>query len=541
MRHFINAAFAFLGSALLAGAAVPGTKLWEFSESATNISPPAIGRDGTVYFGQRFYSVTNVVIPGGGTITSTNETNYLAAHTPVGGQKWRVGTRLGDVAVGRSTNIYVASVMEVDTQVTLPGGAQYTIRAVTNVLGVFDADGNGLRQYTNGTRLTNTFDPEDLRSTFRWQVAVAADETVFFTDSPSLTNNADGTLYSTRLDVLGTNQEILKKAPIEGLASALTLLAPDGSLFLLPQASKYTVVPPSGASSTHFSHKTIYRLSQDGSVYSRTTITNSGFYGLAFGGDGTLYASANGKKFATLPNGNEVPLNVTELSATDLAGSRKWSFQTGEDFGPATVGTTEIVYVAGSSNLYALNPNGTERWRYPIGNTNASEITLDFKAPLSPALTADGLIYCVATNSTLLALTTNGVLSWAFQVTNGIITQAPIIGPEGNVYLVVDDNKLVAVQGTAPPADSPWPMYQHDAQRTGRAPQRSLRPPQRQPDGTFAVPLNLEIGVNYRVQASTNLTNWLTLTTFTSTNAAQIFIDTEAAIHAHRYYRIVSP
>lgn len=75
----------------------------------------------------------------------------------------------------------------------------------------------------------------------------------------------------------------------------------------------------------------------------------------------------------------------------------------------------------------------------------------------------------------------------------------------------------------------------------------ALLAPQPLPSAAFlftnGFPLNiaLEIGQTYRIEASTNLVNWLMLTNFTSTAGTLQFLDSAATNNARTYYRVVRP
>jgi hypothetical protein len=53
--------------------------------------------------------------------------------------------------------------------------------------------------------------------------------------------------------------------------------------------------------------------------------------------------------------------------------------------------------------------------------------------------------------------------------------------------------------------------------------------------------LQVSLGVNGRIEASTNLVNWLTLTNFVGTNPIIYFRDAAATNLNQRFYRAVTP
>jgi len=63
--------------------------------------------------------------------------------------------------------------------------------------------------------------------------------------------------------------------------------------------------------------------------------------------------------------------------------------------------------------------------------------------------------------------TTAGTKLWEFE-TGGDVGSSPAIGSDGTVYVGSYDKKLYAFRTDSKgPAKSPWPMFGHNAQRTG--------------------------------------------------------------------------
>ena len=104
----------------------------------------------------------------------------------------------------------------------------------------------------------------------------------------------------------------------------------------------------------------------------------------------------------------------------------------------ATSDGTGVIYFGESMNrngLYALNPNGTLKWRYQTNHVVYS----------SPAIGDDGTVYCGSHDGYLYALyPNNGTLKWKFPTNNWIRT-APCIADDGTIYVVSLDNHLYAI------------------------------------------------------------------------------------------------
>ena len=111
------------------------------------------------------------------------------------------------------------------------------------------------------------------------------------------------------------------------------------------------------------------------------------------------------------------------------------------------IGADGTIYVgvgADTRNLYAVNPNGTQKWVFALGAQNF--VTGSFS---SPAIGADGTIYVGSWDGNLYAVTDGGQGSvtqkWAF-ATGGAVYSSPAIGADGTIYVGSDDGNLYAVR-----------------------------------------------------------------------------------------------
>ena len=135
-----------------------------------------------------------------------------------------------------------------------------------------------------------------------------------------------------------------------------------------------------------------------------------------------------------------------DLVAMDSNGSFLWNYRVGEDTqsSPA-IGQDGTIYVRGrESDLCAVRPNGTEKWRMQFG-------TLYSHTYASPAVGPDGTIYTYGITDPekalhplkanqdmgLYAVTPDGSIKWVY---NGVqpTRDTPAIGVDGTVYLVAD-------------------------------------------------------------------------------------------------------
>ncbi len=189
-------------------------------------------------------------------------------------------------------------------------------------------------------------------------------------------------------------------------------------------------------------------------------------------------------------------------------GSLKWKYSLddpGDDsaiFGLPTMGWDGTLYVAGGSNLYAVNPDGTLKWSYksshgcftppnidrsygmgstPAVDTNGNVYicasydpantmylycitpagSLKWVSPsltgwpmyASPAIAADGTIYVNAPNGYLYGIDSNGVIKYIFTSLHGSAQSSPAIATNGMVYSVAyhstDGHTLCAIRNAS--------------------------------------------------------------------------------------------
>ena len=339
-------------------------------------------------------------------------------------------------------------------------------------------------------------------SGLRWRFATG--EPVYY--GPAI--GTDGTVYTTldgRLAALGPDGELLwtcEPAPCANTPTVgpdgtiycgseeLHAVGPDGSLRWSYPAGpgNNSVVVAADGTVGYGSGATFITVNPDGSLrwfYDTPALIWSS---AAIGPEGTFYFGANDSNLHSLnPDGTALWTaglgeRVTAAPALDSdgtiyaasddgrlhaltpAGELAWS----HDFGAAgyvrspVIGEDGTVYVGAPDHiLYALSPTGRTRWRYGIGDLPGR----------CPAVAADGTVYTGSVDGHLYAFFPDGTLKWRYRVEDGV--SSPVtIGPDGTVFFGSADGWLYALEGSAPPAASPWPMFQQNPQHTGRNPGR---------------------------------------------------------------------
>ena len=139
----------------------------------------------------------------------------------------------------------------------------------------------------------------------------------------------------------------------------------------------------------------------------------------SIGADGTIYVGNSEYKSNYIAAGH--------LYAINPNGTLKWKFATGSWVSSSTtIGADGVIYIGSwDGNLYAVNPDGKQRWKFETADRVAD----------SPAIGADGTIYIGSGDFNLYALNPDGTLKWKF-ATGGGIGSSPAIGTDGTIYTV---------------------------------------------------------------------------------------------------------
>ena len=142
----------------------------------------------------------------------------------------------------------------------------------------------------------------------------------------------------------------------------------------------------------------------------------------AIGNDGTIY-------FGTLWSLGD----GGKIHAVNPDGTEKWRYQTGGAItSDPAIGNDETIYIGSQdSYLYALWPNGTLQWRFKTGDEIHGH----------PSIAEDGTVYIGSWDDYLYALYPNGSLKWKVETGWGT-SNCQAIGEDGTIY--VGTNKLLA-------------------------------------------------------------------------------------------------
>lgn len=204
-----------------------------------------------------------------------------------------------------------------------------------------------------------------------------------------------------------------------------------------PPARAYTPWPEFGHDPQHTGSAPV-RGPQDGTVRWRRKLEGPVVPGPAIARDGTVYAASNGGV----------------LHALDPAtGKDRWTFDGGGAYGsdlstvPLVLRDGTVLWPGPDQTLFALTPQGRERWRLRFDAT-----------VLSPALGADGTVYVTDMAGGLRALDVSAErprTRWSLSLGSGTSYASATVGPDGMVYGAVDRH-LVAVRDAGASGRQRW-------------------------------------------------------------------------------------
>ena len=136
--------------------------------------------------------------------------------------------------------------------------------------------------------------------------------------------------------------------------------------------------------------------------------------------EGTVYvATFDGTLFAVKPDGTE-----------------KWRFKAGREIksAPAIGDDGTIYFGSRDRSFYAVTPGGKLKWSFPTGAW----------VDTSPALAVDGTVYFGGWDKTFYAFRPDGGLKWKVAI-GAIIDSSPAIGADGTIYFGAHDRFFYAL------------------------------------------------------------------------------------------------
>jgi outer membrane protein assembly factor BamB len=177
----------------------------------------------------------------------------------------------------------------------------------------------------------------------------------------------------------------------------------------------------------------LYVLSRDGTLKWSHTTGDIIFASPAVAHEGTIYIGSDDDHLYALGAKTEKPRWVFQVGACpQRLGVGPEASRCDVDAGP-TVGPDGVIYTGGDG-VYAINPDGTLRWRFPTNGHVSS----------APALLADGTVVAGCQDDLIYGIAPNGSKRWDFRA-GGDVESSPSIGDDGTIYVGSDDHKLYAL------------------------------------------------------------------------------------------------
>jgi len=126
----------------------------------------------------------------------------------------------------------------------------------------------------------------------------------------------------------------------------------------------------------------------------------------------------------------------SSYSTADNPGIEKWRFECDWVEDTPIIDSDGTIYFGSCDRyLYAIYPNGMEKWKYKLGGNILGS---------SPAIAEDGTIYIGSWDGKLYAINSNGTLKWKFN-SGDIIPSSPVIADDGTIYFGTEGEKVYAV------------------------------------------------------------------------------------------------
>ncbi|MBK8946641.1 MAG: PQQ-binding-like beta-propeller repeat protein [Ignavibacteriae bacterium] len=444
-----------------------GTKKWEFDANSTIYSSPIIGNDGTIFFG---------------TYDSGGEVKFFAFNSD-GKKKWEYNFNFGrqfNSAIGNDGTIYFGNYALYSDCTGLADtpwpksskNNQNTSISTLNPLApqAFVSQNNFSMKY--GTIILDgspSYDPDGDNLNFKWSI--------FKKPKGCIVNIKDSTSAITEVTIPkipGIFIFVLKVTDDNDGTSytSVTVNNENKWEFSLPYESRFSPAIDSEGNIYVSANQILYSIKPDGTLKWELDIGSEIRCPPIIDQDGWIYITTSDWKLQVInPSGikiwefkdvnnhppaigfttinsleNEKVIYIAsapwnyEMYALNKSGDIIWTFQAGGECYSPSIGEDGSIYFGSrDKNIYALNPDGSEKWKYYTEE--------QFEAPFtSPAIDKDGSIYLTYYHGTFYALDSNGTLKWKYDNESSVFYESsPIIGNDGTLYIMSNNGILIAL------------------------------------------------------------------------------------------------
>jgi len=147
------------------------------------------------------------------------------------------------------------------------------------------------------------------------------------------------------------------------------------------------------------------------------------------------------------------------IYAVNLDGTLRWRLRTGGiTTSSPTIGPDGIIYICVNQHLWAIKPDGQKKWERGVEGAMES----------SPVVLEDDSTICISGWGLMLNMDPERTVKW-WVFLNGHGGATPAISPAGIVYVPDSAFYFSAYHGTVPLAKTPWPKFRGNLRNTGNA------------------------------------------------------------------------
>jgi outer membrane protein assembly factor BamB len=196
----------------------------------------------------------------------------------------------------------------------------------------------------------------------------------------------------------------------------------------------------------------VYVVSNDDNLYAVNTATGAMIWSFSIGvdePDGAESGELNSSP-AVDPNTGTIYVGSDDhnVFAVNPDGTEKWRFRTGADVESSPVvaidpidGRSTVYIGSDDNNVYALDAEtGAKKWEFDTGANVVS----------SPVVDLDGTIYVGSENGNVYAINPDGSEKWNFP-TGGQVSSSPAIGQAGFLHIGSNDTNFYTISQFADP------------------------------------------------------------------------------------------